>query len=104
MYNKIELPDPNNPADIPTIETLNKCFYFNNTGKKKHPPIFQDVNQPPQQTKNEKAIKQLNALRAQKEKLVKDPTANKEEIENIELSIKSIEDSIKYNTPQAPKK
>ena len=104
MYNKIELPDPNNPADIPTIETLNKCFYFNNTGKKKHPPIFQDVNQPPQQTKNEKAIKQLNALRAQKEKLVKDPTANKEEIENIELNIKSIEDSIKYNTPQAPKK
>ena len=35
MYESIKLPDPDDPQSIPTIDTLDYCYHFDNTGKKK---------------------------------------------------------------------
>ena len=37
MYDKIALPDPDDPRSIPTTDTLDVCYRFKNSGKKKTP-------------------------------------------------------------------
>ena len=108
MYNNINTPDPDDPAAIPTVKTLDICYHFDNTGKKKQgfSKVIQAQEQ--EQEREERKAKaastvqkRLETLKARKSELIQQG-ASEAEIESVRLEIISIEDSLANSNPQAP--